>query len=182
MSRLDAAAVYIRKSHQGNWDLHVQFEGSESFTSAQAERAADRLPTDLAPVSSEMVRLGELRRLRSMLLRTFATSDAVVVAIVHPCFQTIADPARLGEIDGIDILADLGSGLVYVRGDGSMALHARLSDLGIPVAFLALPESQKRDLDVFGAMDQNAADIVRRLKDEFDPERMFNPGRFVSFL
>jgi glycolate oxidase FAD binding subunit len=40
----------------------------------------------------------------------------------------------------------------------------------------------RQDSDVFGPLAVPAADVVRRLKDEFDPERLLNPGRFVLGL
>jgi glycolate dehydrogenase FAD-binding subunit len=182
VSRLDAAAVYIRKSHDGNWDLHLQFEGSEGFTSAQADRAADRFSTELPPVSLAMVRLVGASTPAFDAVADLCNTNSSVSRLSVPASKQLPILKELGEIEGIDILADLGSGLVYVRSDDATMLRTRLFSLSAPIAFLALPESQKRDLDIFGTMDQNAAVIVQRLKDEFDPERIFNPGRFVAFL
>jgi hypothetical protein len=57
-----------------------------------------------------------------------------------------------------------------------------MTRIGVRPTFLALPADLKRAVDVFGTLDPAAADIVRRLKDAFDPARTLNAGRFALGL
>src|SRR5262249_4565843 len=44
------------------------------------------------------------------------------------------------------------------------------------------PSSMKVDLDVWGPIEPTLLDIMTRLKREFDPGDVLNPGRFVGGL
>jgi glycolate dehydrogenase FAD-binding subunit len=47
------------------------------------------------------------------------------------------------------------------------------------VAILTAPDDVKRSIDVWGG-EPDAIDLMRRLKQEFDPNRILNPGRFAG--
>jgi glycolate oxidase FAD binding subunit len=42
------------------------------------------------------------------------------------------------------------------------------------------PLELKKQLDVWGPVAQDQLEIMRRLKQEFDPAGILNPGRFVG--
>jgi FAD/FMN-containing dehydrogenase len=80
------------------------------------------------------------------------------------------------------LLADIGSGIVYVRCDAELEYLEHIQSITPRPVFLALPEPLKSGLDVFGGADEGAATLLRRLKNEYDPTAIFNQGRFVLGL
>jgi glycolate oxidase FAD binding subunit len=48
------------------------------------------------------------------------------------------------------------------------------------LVFESIPSELKRNLDVFGDGLGGELAVMRRLKQEFDPKRLLNPGRFVG--
>ena len=80
------------------------------------------------------------------------------------------------------VCADLGSGLIYLRADWPTFEEMFGRSHPGDATLLAAPPAIKRQRDVFGALPSPAAEVVRRMKDAFDPDRRFNRGRFVLGL
>ena len=59
--------------------------------------------------------------------------------------------------------------------------QARLLALAQTATTLAAPSAWKRGLDVWGR-EPDGFDYMRSLRQEFDPRRTLNPGRFAGFL
>jgi glycolate oxidase FAD binding subunit len=179
VSALDPAAVYVVRGTERAWELRVQLEGSERFTTSQARRVFD-LATGAQSVDVVRVEGASTPAFDAI---SDLTDDAVAVARVSAPASTQAEILeRMGELDAVEVFADMGSGLIYLRGtfdDGWLEL---VGDLDKPTVFLALPNAAKKSIDVFGTMDANGNQVLRRLKEQYDPEGLFNPGRFVSFL
>jgi glycolate oxidase FAD binding subunit len=81
-------------------------------------------------------------------------------------------------------------GLVHTRmsgpsgDDGGDWLSRVLTDLlavSENATVLAAPPAWKRGLDVWGRTPETL-DVMRALKEQFDPNRVLNPGRFAGFL
>ena len=87
------------------------------------------------------------------------------------------------------LAASPGLGAVVARLDfgnkGSAAFLADLQGvlLGIAdtVTILAAPPSWKHGIDVWGRLPEGF-DVMRSLREQFDPKRTINPGRFAGFL
>lgn len=62
-------------------------------------------------------------------------------------------------------------------GTSLSALQGRLLDQADTATILAAVPELKRDLDVWGKPPETL-DVMRALKDQFDPARVLNPGRF----
>jgi glycolate oxidase FAD binding subunit len=83
----------------------------------------------------------------------------------------------------------LGSVLSRVVFDGdSLSAAARLGALqqlllavADHVAILAAPPELKQNVDVWGRPPETI-DLMRTLKEQFDPARVLNPGRFAGFI
>jgi glycolate oxidase FAD binding subunit len=58
-------------------------------------------------------------------------------------------------------------------------LHAALSEAVENLTVVAAPTSWKRDIDVWGRMP-TTIDVMRSMKQAFDPEAVLNPGRFAG--
>jgi glycolate oxidase FAD binding subunit len=82
-----------------------------------------------------------------------------------------------------------GLGAVVARLDfgnrGSAAFLADLQgvllDIADTVTILAAPPSWKHGIDVWGRLPEGF-DVMRSLREQFDPKRTINPGRFAGFL
>jgi glycolate oxidase FAD binding subunit len=61
-------------------------------------------------------------------------------------------------------------------------LREAASDFGGSVIVLAGPRALRAKVDPWGPVEPGALALMRALKDEFDPRRVLNPGRFVGGL
>jgi glycolate oxidase FAD binding subunit len=98
------------------------------------------------------------------------------------------------ESDGVVVVdaiqASPGLGVVYLRlrptvggVDGSplASIQAKLLDLADHATILAASPELKRGVDVWGRPPETL-DLMRALKEQFDPARVLNPGRFAGFI
>jgi FAD/FMN-containing dehydrogenase len=96
---------------------------------------------------------------------------------VAPCLRSIREP-----VDGAcSFLADFGCGRIYAAAGGITA--ARWEEISVKVleheghAMLAkAPPEIKAQVDVFGPV-RTAWQLMHRIKDQFDPDNIFAPGR-----
>ena len=97
---------------------------------------------------------------------------------------------RVAEASAFDvsyITGSVGLGTVVLRGTfpggGSQNVLAevqkRLLAVADHVTILAAPAEWKRGVDAWGR-PPDALDVMRALKDQFDPHRVLNPGRFAG--
>lgn len=80
----------------------------------------------------------------------------------------------------------VGSVLVRLQlGDGSAARLAEVQRIALDLAesatILAAPPEWKQDLDVWGATPAGL-EVMAEIREQFDPRRTLNPGRFAGFL
>jgi hypothetical protein len=61
------------------------------------------------------------------------------------------------------------------------AFRGTLLDASDHVVVVAADPALKRDLDVWGRTPETI-DVMRAIKQEFDPRRVLNPGRFAGFV
>ncbi len=91
------------------------------------------------------------------------------------------------------VVAEAGNGVLRNRLDGSLPaeeweqrvivpLREQVASEGGSVVVEAAPRALKERLDVWGPVDPGALAIMKRLKAEFDPRGILNPGRFVAHL
>ena len=131
--------------------------------------------------------------------RAFARGDGEMV------LQVASLPSRLADtVDAIERGQEgLGSGAaVMITGCAAVAtlrvtltgaelegaarfierLRAFVGDFGGSVVIQSGPIALRAGLDPWGPLDPAALALMRALKDEFDPHRVLNPGRFVGGL
>ncbi|NNJ10330.1 FAD-binding oxidoreductase [Chloroflexales bacterium ZM16-3] len=99
--------------------------------------------------------------------------------------RALADAESLAARHGLGmrVAARALSGLAYlrVRGDDAGAqrqFHADLLGRWTQLALLAGPPALKAEVPIWGTEIPNLS-LVRRIKQEFDPENRLNPGRYV---
>jgi glycolate oxidase FAD binding subunit len=94
---------------------------------------------------------------------------------------------------GIAAVGEAGSGVLWLAltGPASAAelqrrvlapLRSALAEEGGTLVVERAPATIKADLDVWGPVPPEALAIMARLKREFDPDGILNPGRFVGGL
>ncbi len=178
-----AAVSVVRRSGTEpsaiEWDgrtLTVLVEGSDAVAAAQARTLADRLGATIArqmpagfgqrPWQPGQVGLKFTHRLGG--LRT----GQQAIARVLPSAR---------------VAAHAGSGVLWVGAESSDAVVAAVAELRREAAALdgqvvvvEAPAATKRELDVWGPA--RGIDVMRRVKDQFDPDRRMTPGRFVGGL
>lgn len=110
------------------------------------------------------------------------TSGRAIARVAIVATRQVGLLSTIGPGKEIEACSDLGSGLVYLAASSRQAIADALTGETAQPTWLSLPVAERHDVDVFGPLAEPAADVVRRLKDSFDPERRLNPGRFVLGL
>ncbi len=93
----------------------------------------------------------------------------------------------------VSIAAEAGNGILRAGVTGSMApevftrdllypLRERLVAEGGSLVIERAPVALKRAVDVWGPVPESSLAVMKRLKTEFDPLGVLNPGRFVGGL
>jgi glycolate oxidase FAD binding subunit len=198
-----ALAKSLRESHEpiaalevrlddGGWLLAVRVEGRESTVSSVLERISVLLGPDTlqrdGPESASW------------------WSDYVSHQALTDDGQTLVRcavrPKETGTLAAglIPALEDIGVAVPYLAASpavGSVTLRLDFGESGSPdclaeaqevlltlaqtATILAAPSAWKRGLDVWGREPQGF-DYMRSLRQQFDPRRTLNPGRFARFL
>ncbi|WP_122261561.1 FAD-binding oxidoreductase [Ornithinimicrobium cerasi] len=88
---------------------------------------------------------------------------------------------------GLTVTGSAGAGVLHAAGDGGLdasaavtALRTTSVRLGGSTVVLDAPAATKTTLDTWGEVP--ALDLMRRVRNEFDPRRTLAPGRFVGDL
>lgn len=176
-SQLEPAAVTI--SHETDWTLAVICDGPEDAIDWQSGSVVEVVESVVSPREihvSEGPDVGLQRFLHAVDL----TSNRSVARLSIPASQQIELASKLSLLSGSELVADVGSGLVYVSGLPSIEWREAVRRIHPASVFLALPEELKQDIDVFGPIDSQSCTILQRLKREHDPSNQLNPGRFVK--
>jgi glycolate oxidase FAD binding subunit len=186
--RLEPAALDAERRADGSYELDVRFEGFATGAAEQVDRAL-ALASKAAAPAHEI----EIAPSRDATLRSFGT---VRIRIAFP-------PATLAALD-TRVLAPLASafaesritvyptagvafagGLPHANAESVVAalegVRNELTVAGGHATVLEMPPELHRRIAPWGPPPA-AFVLMRRLKTRFDPERTFNPGRFVGGL
>lgn len=94
---------------------------------------------------------------------------------------------------GLSLVGEAGNGVLRAAVEGSVSpetwverivgpLREALSAEGGSLVVERAPAELKRTADVWGAVPEAAVAVMKRLKSEFDPRGILNPGRYVGGL
>jgi len=183
-SQVVASAVEVRRPAGGGGaaEVLVLLEGTKRGVAGRAAETARLLGDGAAEAD---VDAGELARLD-------AGVDDAVVKVAVPLtgaagvLQAVADlEQRLGlevRVSGSVGVGVLHTVLPEISGkDGAVAEAVtvlRRTAAGGSAVLLQAPPGVRELVDSWGPVD--ALDLMRRVKDEFDPDHRFAPGRFVG--
>lgn len=179
--------------HESGWFAAARLEGREQTLRVAADEAKRLFGGDAERFTErESARWWEAYLAPQAVDMGRNDSDVLVRCAVRP-----RDVARLtqevvrtaGEREyAISYLAcSVGVGTVVVRGSflngGSgkslRELQEGLLQIADHVTILSAPADWKRGLDVWGRPPETL-DVMRALKEQFDPQRVLNPGRFAG--
>lgn len=191
---LNREAARAAGAPEGEWTLLLRCESQASAV----ERQADRIHAVVSDKASDAGSLdaGASRavwgQVAGCLLATESTSRwRGRLGSLPSAASTVA--ARVVEIAGtpmpdVEIVADFGNGMVYAGGptagmatDVFQALWAKMAEPATYATLLSVPPEWKSGIDVFRTRPAGW-DVMRDLKQRFDPNGTLNRGRFVGFL
>jgi glycolate oxidase FAD binding subunit len=159
------------------WDgtsLVVVIESIEAGADAQATAVADAVGGNIAEALPD----GFGGRPWS--------AGGVGLKITHRLGALLETLAAIGkELPDARVRAQVGSGVIWVGADdGDLSaiepLRRRISEYDGSVVVVEAPDDAKREVDVWGPV--RGMEIMRRIKERFDPDNRMSPGRFVGGL
>jgi glycolate oxidase FAD binding subunit len=183
----------------GGWLVAARLEGREGTVRALMAETTALLEAngtaDAEPIEGEESAAWWRRYLTLQAPAVGADDEVLIRCAVRP--RAVGDlVAALTRLEHDDVVAlgavqaSPGLGVVLLRGrlGGSTpsgpdlaGLQARLLGMADHAAVLAAPPALKRGVDVWGRPPETL-DVMRALKEQFDPARVLNPGRFAGFL
>lgn len=200
---MDSEAAALVSGHEHDqaqsYEIRVEFGGTETVIRRSGEmlqsmaRALELSETTLDGASAEAA-WDRVADFESALSSVF--SRAVLVKASLPIsageqFLELAELEAAKEGARTACLNHSGVGIVYVGlltqevrpslGGVTNSLRKAARRLGGALVVLRSPAELKRDIDVWGPPG-DAFDLMRRLKEAWDPQGVLSPGRFVGGL
>ena len=195
-SSLQPAAIEVMRA-DGGWMVAVLVEGRDGATLRLAENVrstlvdgrgvdAEVLERDASAswwrryLDAQSLAVGPNEALVRCAVRPRATSDLV-------CEQLAIEARNIFALASVQ--ASPGLGLVVTRvvfpeealPEALSTLQSDLLEVADNVTVLAAAAELKRGIDVWGRTPETL-DVMRALKEQFDPNRVLNPGRFAGFI
>lgn len=189
---LDRAATAEAGLPEAAWTLLLRCEAPPVAVVRQADRIREAVSVDATAV--DVLEADQTESLWQRVAAALSCSPETDGLRVRIGARPSELPALAEQIDatvagtGLEAARtlDIGSGIAYVgvAGGTEQALGAAwqaLLPLGDHASLLTAPAEVKAGLDVFGREPAGFA-IMRALKDQFDPVRVLNRGRFAGRL
>jgi glycolate oxidase FAD binding subunit len=111
---------------------------------------------------------------REALVWRLSVPPSAAVAVVEQIERSIA---------GVKLFMDWGGGLIWVAVDSSESasvIRGALGDCGGHATLIRAPADVRASVDVFQPQSSAVSALVKRLKAQFDPSRVLNPGRMYA--
>jgi glycolate oxidase FAD binding subunit len=178
-SQLQPSCIML--TNVNGWAVEVRCDAPDSAIARLAQRIQEAAFAVQQPSHVDVDEDGD-RALDGFRRVCDLTAGRGVVRLSIPASRQLAPLLALDAAGGQDVCADFGSGLVYVAGEANAAWQATIERIEPVPTYLALPPEWKAGRDVFGASSMPAQAVTRRLKQTFDPDGLFNRGRFALGL
>lgn len=191
---LDPVAALEVARQNGRWLMAARIEGREATVEAVASRIAKAVANDDV-TSLDKEASADWWHSYVAQQSPFPGDDAVLIRCgVRPKETPVLAAGVAAALSDLGVAvphlsASPGLGSVVVRldvgADGSAERLAEVQDIFLGLAetvtILAAPAAWKRGIDVWGRRPEGF-DVMRSLREQFDPQRTINPGRFAGFL
>jgi glycolate oxidase FAD binding subunit len=175
-SQVVPAALEVNRTPDGMGSVAVLVEGSQEAMDARVGRTLDLVPAATVNV-----------RPPSWWGRLPGSPQATVLKLTHQIAALGAVLSAVGE-SGVSavVRGPAAVGILHAALEGDTAevvaairvLRERSRDWAGDVVVLKAPPDVRAVVDVWGAV--RGLDLMRRIKDQFDPEHRLAPGRFVG--
>ena len=177
-SQVVPAAVEVLWPTEGNGTVAVLLEGTSAGVDARS-----RVLGDLLGAGTEVI--GQPAQLHSYPWQDVAGATGLKLTCQLSAVPDVL--AAAGE-RGVHVQGSAGVGVLYgslPAGTDARTLEATLRQLrtvceanGGSVVVVDAPAETKAEVDVWGPV--HGLELMRRVKDQFDPDRRLAPGRFVG--
>jgi glycolate oxidase FAD binding subunit len=178
---------------QGTWSLAARLEGREETVDSAAKRITSGAAGDLTRLDghesaswwSTYVDQQQVDPGANVVLVRCGVRPKETLTLVQELIEVMSGAGVVVPY----LAASPGLGVVVARLDldseGSpeklAALQDALQGIAHTVTVLAAPPLWKRGIDVWGRLPEGF-DVMQELRQQFDPQRTINPGRFAGFL
>lgn len=118
--------------------------------------------------------------------RTVVCKASVLIKDVSKILEKLRDVSKYSEIE-IEASARAGNGVLMISIDGDLpnllqatrSIRKLATSLNGSMVILQAPPSIKSEIDAWGEIGASL-ELMKRLKSQFDPNGVLNPGRFVG--
>lgn len=164
---------------EDRWSVHIWHYGSSQATASLSQRSRDFAETAQLPSQSIDHEVDEAN---SFIDAIDSRAGSAIARIEVPFEGQLSACKSLIEAGSSHVFADPFGGLVYGVALPNLTWREEIRHRFERPVFLSLPAEDRQEIDVFSGLAAPVASLVRRLKDEFDPQRRLNPGRYVLRL
>ncbi|MFT5444500.1 MAG: glycolate oxidase FAD binding subunit [Myxococcota bacterium] len=183
-----ARRASLHHSLAASWVLLAEFAGEESECNEDAAWMEKELGAECPEFPSGEAALQYIDEVRDIL--TEGVEQAGVRTRVAALPTKLLGAARPLVKTGASMIMDPGLGLAFAQKTGlapGAETHRFLATArevaeaaGGNMLIETLPREAKQGVDVYGVGLDGALEVMRRLKDEYDPDHLLNRGRFVG--
>ncbi|MEX1157309.1 MAG: FAD-binding protein [Thermomicrobiales bacterium] len=178
-SQLQPSLILI--ANDDGWRVHVRIDAPATAIERLVERVIE-MADSAAPSTDQSVAIGGETAVAPFVRSVDLTLGRVVARLPITASRQVGLLSKIADDTDIEVCADPGSALVYLVAASEPSLRNALSVTDAQPTWMSLPVASRDGVDVFGPLAAPSADVVRRLKESFDPDRQLNPGRFVLGL
>jgi len=183
---LPAAVVLFQNKAPERWQIAARFEGFVE-TISRCRREVTAL-ADRSGMPAEFFGGEDQNEFWQARQNVPLQSERLVFRLTLPRAEVFNFIQRVKNWHGAAISADAAIGTVWLSCQASKANAARFTELtemahsrGGHVIISAAPSGLKHGLEVWG-LSPPTLPLMRRIKHQFDPAGLLNPGRFVGSL
>jgi glycolate oxidase FAD binding subunit len=175
-SQLVPAAIEIDRTPDGQGSVAVLFEGFEDGIGARVDGALAIMPGASAHVEPPAW-WGRLPGRAESAVLKLTSEIAALPAVLSAVDRCGADVTLRGS-PGVGVMHAAVDGDAAVVVEAVRSLRSRRAHWGGDVVVLDAPRDLKAAVDVWGPV--RGLELMRRVKDQFDPDHRLAPGRFVG--
>ncbi len=193
-----SAAAHLPAEQAGRSSVSYVSGSGGSVTAVRVEGPGPSVEARLAGLRQQLSGYGDLEELHSSNSRTLWAELRDVAPFLSGANDMIWR-LSVPPMSGAEIIADLslplefrhfydwGGGLVWLstpagKLNAASRLRQAVMETGGHATLVRAPDADKRETDVFQPLSSGGGALTARLKDNFDPRRVLNPGRMYRDL